>query len=162
MAVGIVFGVVFDICIVIGVRLLANFGLSVLSHTGISAHAEMSFPLSAYVKLSIIGIAMLAIVVGVSAALRKIFHGQGGIDSDIFFGRSRDVAVRRGHIRCGYSRSIEFRSEHRDPHLCVYDDNSHALQRLHEDARHSRDSRDHCRAADLVFSFYVWKIIIAI
>ena len=52
-AVGIVFGVVFDFCILIGVRLLANsFGSLSLQVAGdTSGQVHMSFPLTAYIKL---------------------------------------------------------------------------------------------------------------
>jgi hypothetical protein len=79
-AAGIVFGVIFDICVVLGVRLLAGSA----GFLWRSRAASESFPFSLAIKLFAIGIVILAIVVAVSASLRKIFHGIGSIDSDIF------------------------------------------------------------------------------
>lgn len=77
-AAGIVFGAIFDICVVLGVRLLAG------SASFLFRSRSESFPFSLAIKLFVIGIVILAIVVAVSATLRRIFHGVGSIDSDIF------------------------------------------------------------------------------
>ncbi len=86
MNVGIVFAVVFDLCFLLGMRLLrpSYVGGWTMSANGMAEPIMPGLGLTGYLKLALLGLVLIASAIGGYAVVRSIFKGKGGIQGDIF------------------------------------------------------------------------------
>jgi hypothetical protein len=84
MIVGIVFAIVFDLCILVGMWLVTSHYLTHGMRSDFPDAPQRSMTFGMLFKLTILGLVPLVSATAGCAAVRKIFRGQGSIQSDIF------------------------------------------------------------------------------